>query len=80
MRKNGTDVPETASFIEVTNNQHMLPFVEIIMPLNAGDFVEWVAHASLTNVNVEQEPASVAPAIVRPASPSLIATIKFLGV
>lgn len=79
LRKNGTDVPATASLIEIPNTTHALPFVEIILPMNAGDYVEWVAHASLANVTMESEPASAAPALVRPAAPSVICTVKYLG-
>lgn len=80
LRKGGTNVPETASFVAVTNNEHMLPFVEVILPMNAGEYVEWVGHASTINVTVEHEPESFAPAIVRPAGPSIITTVKYLGV
>lgn len=80
VRKNGVDVPETASFVNVTNNQHTLPFIEIILPMNMNDYVEWAAHATLANVRLEQEPASVAPAVTRPAAPSVIAGVKLIGV
>lgn len=80
LRKNGTDVPETASFVHARNNQFVLPFVEIVLPLNAGDNVAWAMHATLPNVKMEQQPASVAPAIVRPEGPSVITTVKYLGV
>ena len=80
VRKNGVDVPETASFVTVSNNQHTLSFIEIILPMNVGEYVEWVAHATLANVQLEQEPASVAPAVTRPASPSVIAGVKLIGV
>lgn len=79
LRKNGVDVPETASFVEVTNNEHMLPFIEILMPMTAGQYVEWVSHADKINCTLEQEPESFAPAIVRPAAPSVIAGVKLIG-
>lgn len=78
-RKNGTDIPETTSFVDITNNQHILPFVEIIETMAAGQYIEWVAHADKINCTLEQEPASIAPAIVRPAAPSVICTVKRLG-
>lgn len=79
LRKNGSDEPSTASFVEVRNNEHALPFIEIILTMLAGEYVEWVSHATLPNVTLEQEPASVAPAVVRPAAPSVIAGVKYLG-
>ena len=78
-RKNGTDIPETTSFVDITNNQHILPFVEIIETMAAGQYIEWVAHADKINCTLEQEPASIAPAIVRPAAPSVICTVKLIG-
>ena len=64
----------------VRNNEHLLAFVEIILPMNAGQYIEWAAHATLANVRIEQEPASgPAPALVRPAAPSIIATVKLIG-
>lgn len=79
IRKNGLDVPETASFEQVRNNAHLLSFLELIMPMNAGDCIEWVSHATLANVTLEHEPESFAPAVVRPAAPSVIAGVKLIG-
>lgn len=79
-RKGGTDIPESCSFVDITNNQHILPFVELIYPMNAGEYIEWVAHANTINVTLEQEPESFAPAIVRPAAPSVICGVKLIGV
>jgi hypothetical protein len=79
LRKQGLDEPSTASFIAVTNNEHALPFVEIILDMGAGQYIEWAANSDVANVRLEHEPASVAPAIVRPAAPSIIATVKRIG-
>jgi hypothetical protein len=79
IRKQGNDEPDTASFIGVTNNQHALPFVEILLDMGAGQYIEWAANSNVANVQLEHEPASVAPAVVRPAAPSIIATVKRLG-
>lgn len=78
-RKNGSDIAESCSFVNITNNQYVLPFIELMYPMAAGDYIEWVAHANTINVTVEQEPESFAPAIVRPAAPSIIAGVKLIG-
>lgn len=83
LRKNGNDVLESASFTAVKNGEHSLPFVEIILPLAAGDYVEWVAHSNLAAVSLEQEPAApnpAYPALTRPAAPAVIAGVKRIGV
>lgn len=79
IRKNGLDVPETASFVAVTNNEHSLPFIEIILPMTAGQYVELVSNADKINCTLEQEPESFAPAVVRPAAPAIIAGVKLIG-
>lgn len=79
LRKNGLDVPDSASFVDITNNEHMLPFVEIILDMNAGQYVEWAVNSSVINCRLEHEPESFAPAVVRPAGPSIIAGVKRLG-
>jgi hypothetical protein len=53
--------------------------VEILLDMGAGQYIEWAANSNVANVQLEHEPASVAPAIVRPGTPSIIATVKRLG-
>ena len=79
LRKNGVDVPDSASFVDITNNEHMLPFVEIILDMAAGQYVEWAVNSTVANCRLEHEVESFAPAVVRPAGPSIIAGVKRLG-
>ena len=78
-RKGGTDITDSASFVAVTNNQHVLPFVELIYPMNANEYIEWAANSDVANCRLEHENASVAPAVVRPAAPSVICGVKLVG-
>ncbi len=79
-RVNGTDVPRSASSVEMGNNNNRnLPFVELILPLTAGQYVEWVFTASSgTTLNLEAFPAVTGPPAV-PAIPSVIASVKLIG-
>jgi hypothetical protein len=78
-RINGTDVPRSSSSIEMgNNNNRSLPFIEIITPMLAGQYVEWVFSASGTNVTLEHFAATAGPPAI-PAIPSVIASVKLLG-
>jgi hypothetical protein len=79
-RVNGTDVPRSASSVEMGNNNNRnLPFCELILPLTAGQYVEWVFTASSgTTLNLEAFPAVTGPPAV-PAIPSVIASVKLIG-
>lgn len=74
-RKNGIAVPDSASYIAVTNNEYALPFLEVILPMGAGDYIEWVMNSDKINVTLEHEPAAVGP-----AAPSVICGVKRVGV
>jgi hypothetical protein len=78
-RKGGLDLPDSASFVAVRNNEHVLPFIELVVPMGAGEYVEWACNADVGNCRLEHEAASVAPAVVRPAAPSVIAGVKLIG-
>lgn len=78
-RINGTDIPRSASSIEMgNNNNRTLPFVEIVTPMLAGQYVEWAFSASGTNVTLEHFNAVAGPPAI-PAIPSAIASVKLLG-
>jgi len=82
MRQNGLgNVPNSASSFEMgNNNNRVLPFIEVILSMAAGQYVEWVFTASTgTNVSLEQYPGVVGPPVI-PANPSVIAGVKRLGV
>jgi hypothetical protein len=55
-----------------------LPFVPIILPLAANDYVEWVILSTNVNTSIEHFPAVAGPPAV-PAIPSVIASIKRIG-
>ena len=81
MRKNGAgNVPRSTSSFEMgNNNNRVLPFIEVILSMSAGQYVEWVFTASTgTNVTLEQYPGVVGPPAI-PANPSVIAGVKRLG-
>jgi hypothetical protein len=80
LRKGGVDVPNTGSSLEMgNNNNRTLPYIEIILSMSAGQYVEWAFTASTgTNVSLEHFPAAVGPPAV-PAIPSVIAGVKRLG-
>jgi hypothetical protein len=83
LRLNGSDVLRSASSLEMgNNNNRTLPYIEIILPMTAGQYVEWVFTASTgTNVTLEHYPAVLSPpaAFAVPAIPSVIAGVKRLG-
>lgn len=80
MRRSGVDVPNTGSSLEMgNNNNRTLPYIEILLSMVDGQYVEWVFTASTgTNVSLEHYPAVVGPPAV-PAIPSVIAGVKRLG-
>ena len=83
LRLNGSDVLRSASSLEMgNNNNRTLPYIEIILPMAAGQYVEWVFTASTgTNVTLENFDAVLSPpaAFAVPAIPSVIAGVKRLG-
>lgn len=83
LRVDGADVPRSASSLEMgNNNNRTLPFLQIDMPLNAGQYVEWVFVSTVaTNLTLEHFPAQTSPpaAFAIPAIPSAIANVKRIG-
>jgi hypothetical protein len=79
-RVNGVNVPNSASSFEMgNNNNRVLPYIELVMPMTAGQYLEWVFTASSgTSVTLEAFPAVAGPPAI-PAIPSAIATVKYLG-
>ena len=74
-RLNGVNVPNTASSVEMgNNNNRTLPYVPVVLQLLAGQYVEWVVLSTGLNASVEHFPAVVGPPAV-PAIPSAIAGV-----
>lgn len=77
LRLNGSNVPRSASSLEMgNNNNRTLPFIEIILPMNAGQWIEWAFNSSTgTDIKLKYFP----PNGVAPAIPSVIASVKRIG-
>ena len=80
-RINGSDIPNSSSRFEMGNNNNQtLPFLELLTPMLAGQYFEWVFYTSGVNTSLEHFPAVVGPPVSIPATPSIIAGVKKLGV
>lgn len=69
---NGTAVPRSASKISLPNNTKVLPYFEIILPMNVGDAFQWAFYTAGTGVSIFATAAT--PPV--PAAPSVIAGVK----
>lgn len=77
-RKNGVDVPDSASTVTVPSthggvNGHLIFYVDLALKLVAGDYLQLMWHATNTGIKVETLPAGTTP--VYPASPSIIVSV-----
>jgi hypothetical protein len=79
-RVNGTNLPNSASSIEMgNNNNRALPYIPLLVSMTAGQYLEWVFLATAgTAIRVEAFPAVVGPPAV-PAIPSVIAGVYRLA-
>ena len=69
---NGTPVPRSASRFALPNNTEILPYLEIILPMTAGQYVQWAFLTAGLNVSLPAFPATPPS----PAAPSVIAGVK----
>ena len=71
-------VANSASYTELgNNNRGTLPYLELIMPMAAGDWLQWwMASAPGTNIRVQ----AIAAAPPVPAAPSVIGGVKLIGI
>ena len=76
-RLDGGTIPRSASSLEMgNNNNRTLPFMEIVLHMNAGQYFEWVFTSSVgTDLSLKQFPANGSA----PAIPSVIVNVKRLG-
>lgn len=82
LRLDGTNVPRSASSLEMgNNNNRTLPYIEVILPMAAGQYVEWVFSVSGNNTTLEHFNEVISPpaAFAVPAIPSVIAGVKRIG-
>ncbi len=80
-RKNGTDIPDSASKVTVPSTHggalgHQVTMVEIVQTLAAGDYVQLTWKTDNTAVKIETLPAGTTP--VHPQIPSVIVTVNQL--
>lgn len=69
-------VPRSASSLEMgNNNNRTLPFLELLLPMNAGQYLEWAFLSTGTNTSLEHFAANG----VVPEIPSVIASVKCLS-
>ena len=78
-RKNGTNIDNTASTFTISNNGENVGTVEILVALNAGDYIELVMQSPDANMTASYTaPSGVAPNNI-PAIPSIITVIQKLA-
>ena len=78
LRKNGIDVPDTSGRVETkSNTSDSLPIVPYILPLNAGDYIEFVSQTSGATGDIE---ALSVTGTVGGNIPSIIVGIKQIAV
>jgi hypothetical protein len=78
-RLDGVNLPRSASSIEMgNNNNRALPYVSLILPMTAGQFLEWDFYVVGTNTSLETFAAVVGPPAV-PEIPSIIVSAKLIG-
>lgn len=72
---NGTPIPRSASVVDLPNNVQILPFIELIVRMTAGQYLQWFFRTPGTGVSITNIPAA-APV---PQAPAVIAGVKRLG-
>lgn len=75
LRKNGVDVPDSATQMDLQNNNSYVFALNFLVQLNSGGYVELYWASSSNNTNIEHLPATVGTPYTRPAIPSLIVTV-----
>lgn len=79
LKKNGVDVPDSASQFAVNGTQgEVVPFVNYYIQLNAGDYIEVAFASPDPTMTVAYFPSQALP-YPRPAIPSIIANIRLIS-
>lgn len=83
IRKNGIDVTDTASIWAIPSmhgsiHGYLIGACNFYVDLTAGDYIELVAAASDTGLNIEAYTASTSP-FTRPSIPSAVVTVSFVS-
>ena len=72
LRKNGTDIAQSATVIRIQgNNTENVAAWNFLLQLNAGDYFELMWEVDSTNISLHADPATA----VHPAVPSIILTV-----
>lgn len=72
---NGAPITRSASHVDLPNNVQILPFIELIVRMNAGQYVQWFFRTPGNGVSIANIPAA-APV---PDAPAIIAGVKRIG-
>lgn len=79
IRRNGTDIPDSASqFAVAGTNGEVVMSVDYFLDLSANDYIEVVFASPDNSMAITAFPAQVSP-YARPSIPSIIATMKLLS-
>lgn len=72
LRKNGTDIPNSASVVRVEgNNSELVAAWNFLLQMNAGDYFELMWEVSDISLSLHADPATA----IHPAIPSIILTV-----
>lgn len=76
-KKNGNDIPDSATQMDLQNNNSYVFALNFITQVNSNDYVEiwWASNSSTTTIEHFPEAPNVDVSYTRPAIPSLIVTI-----
>ena len=83
LRKNGVDIPGTASIWGVTSshgaiNGYTIGVANFFISLAANDYIEVIVAADATGLNIEAYAAATSP-FARPSIPSSVVTLAFVS-
>jgi len=72
LRKNGTDIAQSATVIRIQgNNTENVAAWNFLLQMNAGDYFELMWEVDSTNISLHADPATA----IHPAIPSIILTV-----
>ena len=72
---NGTPITRSTSILDLPNNVQVLPYIELIVRMNAGQYIQWNFRTPGNGVSIINIPAA-APV---PQAPSVIGGVKRIG-
>jgi len=71
----GVPITRSASVVDLPNNVQTLPFIELIVRMNAGQYVQWQFRTPGNGVSI----VNIGAAAPVPQAPSVIAGVKRIG-